>query len=83
MTEKTTIERLRALMARTSQATAVDWNAVTEQSSIASLGIDSLAMLDLLYDIQQEFHLEFDLHDLGNVTTVGQLANFIEQRLHA
>ena len=83
MTEKSTIERLRALMARTSQVANVDWNSVTEQSTIASLGIDSLAMLDLLYDVQQEFQVEFDLRELGQITTVGQLATFIDERLHA
>ena len=84
MTQKTTIERLRALMARSSEARPdVDWSQVTEQSTIASLGIDSLAMLDLLYDVQQEFHVEFDLRELGQVVTVGQLATFIEERLRA
>jgi acyl carrier protein len=83
VTQKSTIERLRALMARTSQAPNVDWNSVTEQSTIASLGIDSLAMLDLLYDVQQEFQVEFDLRDLSKVATVGQLATFIDERLRA
>lgn len=73
------IDRLRAIMARNA-TTATDWTKVGEQHTIASLGIDSLAMLDFIYDIQQEFGIEFDPQDLVQVATVGQLAAFIEER---
>jgi acyl carrier protein len=73
------LERLRAIMARTSTA-AIDWREVGEQATIASLGIDSLAMLDLIYDLQQEFGIEFEPTDLVKVQTVGQLATFLQER---
>ena len=82
MTKNDILEKLRAIMARTSQA-AVDWNAVGERDAIESLGIDSLAMLDLMYDLQQEFGVEFEPQDLAQVATVGDLAAFIEGRLSA
>ncbi|MBP7828439.1 MAG: acyl carrier protein [Kiritimatiellae bacterium] len=82
MTRNEILDKLRAIMARTSQA-SVDWNSVGEQSTIESLGIDSLAMLDLMYDLQQEFGIEFEPQDLVKVATVGDLAAFIEGRKSA
>ncbi len=81
-TRKDIVEKLRTIMARSGQAT-VDWHGVGEQHTIAELGIDSLAMLDFIYDIQQEFRIEFDPQDLVKVVTVGQLATFIEERMAA
>jgi acyl carrier protein len=73
------LEQLRAIMAR-SAATARDWQQVTEQDAIASLGIDSLAMLDFIYDLQQEFGIDFEPTKLMQVQTVGQLATFLLER---
>ena len=77
------IERLRGIMAQNATANTTDWSAVGEGDAIANLGIDSLAMLDFMYDIQQEFGVEFDPQDLVDVATVGQLATFIEGRASA
>lgn len=79
MSRTAILEKLRALMAQTGPV-KVDWQKVGEADAIAALGIDSLAMLDLLYDIQQEFGIELDPRDLVKVSTVGQLADFIEER---
>ena len=68
-------------MARTSQV-PID-SGVGESTEVAELGIDSLAMLDLIYDVQQEFGIEFDPQELVRVRTVGQLAAFIEERMDA
>lgn len=76
------IDQLRSIMARTA-TTDHDWSRVTEGDTIASLGIDSLAMLDFIYDIQQEFHIEFEPQELVEVRTVGQLAGFIAERAGA
>ena len=76
------LQRLRSVMARTAQE-PVDWSKVGPDAAIADLGIDSLAMLDLIYDIQQEFGLEFDPQQLVRVRTVGQLAAFLEERMDA
>jgi len=68
--------RLRHLMKQSSQA-KVDWDAVTADSTIASLGFDSLTILDLVYDIQQEFGVEFEAEKLAGVKTVGELIAFL------
>jgi len=76
------IHRLRSIMARTA-TTQHDWERVGETDTIASLGIDSLAMLDFVYDIQQEFAVQFEAHELVGVSTVGQLATFLDARTTA
>ena len=81
MAQEQIISRLRDIMARNAAAGgSIDWNAVGAKDSIASLGIDSLAMLDFIYDIQQEFGIEFDPQELVRIGTVGELADFIAQR---
>ena len=60
---------------------AIDPAAVTEQSEIASLGFDSLSLLDLIYDVQQAFDLDFEAEQLTTVKTVGDLVSFLEQQL--
>ena len=74
------IERLRGIMERTSKA-AVDWKAVNGSTPIASLGFDSLSILDLIYDIQQEFGIEFEAEQMVGVKTVSQLADFLKAKL--
>jgi acyl carrier protein len=79
MSNLETIARLRELMKQTSQA-EVDWDAITEQTAIQSLGFDSLSILDLVYDIQQAFGLEFEAADMVGIETVGQLAEFLQAK---
>jgi acyl carrier protein len=58
----------------------VDWNAVPESATVASLGFDSLAILDLIYDIQQGFGLELDAKEMAQIKTVGELVTFLQER---
>lgn len=76
MTREETIEKLREIM-KASATEDVDWDAVSEDTTIESLGFDSLSILDLIYDIQQQFGIEFPAEQLVNVKTVGQLADFL------
>jgi acyl carrier protein len=73
------IEKLKDMMKASSQ-TPADWSAVTADSTIAELGFDSLSILDLIYDIQQTFSIEFEAEDMVEVKTVGQLADFLSAR---
>ncbi len=74
------MDRLRAIMRQASQAN-VDWDAVSAESGIEEMGFDSMAILDLIYDIQQGFGLEFDAEEIARVRTVGELADFLAARL--
>jgi acyl carrier protein len=73
------LAKLKNVMKRSSQA-KVDWNAITPGTPIQSLGFDSLSILDLIYDIQQEFGLEFEAEELIRVKTVRELVDFLEKK---
>ena len=46
------------------------------------LGLDSLAMIELLFKIEEAFDLEIPNDDLSQIATVGDVAAYVEQRLH-
>src|SRR5215470_7234095 len=47
------------------------------------LGLDSLAMIELLFKIEETFDLEIPNDDLSQITTVGDVIHYVEQRLGA
>ena len=82
------LAKLRSLMADAiplarAEGDEIDWQQVSEGDAIAKLGFDSLAMLDLLYDIQQTFEIELDPRELSQVTTVGHLVDAIAKHKQA
>ena len=77
MNQAEIIEKLKTMMQKSSQI-QVKWDTVNADSTIESLGFDSLSILDLVYDIQQEFGFEFEAEELVGIKTVGQLAGFLE-----
>ena len=80
MTRQEIVEKLRALMKKSSPK-QVDWSAMSEQTEIATLGFDSLSILDLVYDIQQGFGLEFDAEEVAGVETVADMVTFLDGKL--
>ncbi len=82
MTVEEIIEKLRELM-KESSTEDVDWDSVTPDTNIETIGFDSLSILDLIYDIQQSFGIQFDAEHLTDVRTVGDLAAFLEKQLGA
>ena len=45
------------------------------------LGLDSMAVIELLYRIEEAFDLQIPDHDLAGLTNVGQVVQYVEQRL--
>jgi len=45
------------------------------------LGLDSMAVIELLYKIEETFNLQIPDQDLVGLTTVGSVARYVEQRL--
>jgi len=82
MTRAEIIEKLRELMQNSSQV-PVDWGTVDEATAIATIGIDSLAILDLIYDLQQAFAIDLEPEELVHVVTVGDLATSLHERLES
>lgn len=49
-----------------------------EQMTIVELGIDSMALLQLSFDLETDFNLKIDLDTLGSSTTVAELIQGLE-----
>jgi len=45
------------------------------------LGLDSLAMIELLFKIEEAFDLEIPNDDLSQITTVGDVIAYVEHRV--
>ena len=45
------------------------------------LGLDSMAVIELLYRIEETFDLQIPDQDLAGMTTVGHVVNYVEKRL--
>ena len=45
------------------------------------LGLDSMAVIELLYKIEETFNLQIPDQDLVGLTTVGAVSRYVEQRL--
>jgi acyl carrier protein len=80
MTREEIINKLRDIMQESTEK-RVDWSTVSGETTIESLGFDSLSILDLIYDIQQEFDIQFDAEQLVSIQTVDQLAEFLSGKI--
>lgn len=47
------------------------------------LGLDSMAVIELLYKIEEAFDLQIPDQDLPRLTTVAAVAKYVEQRMTA
>ncbi len=65
---------------KTSSQEEVDWDVVVPDSTIDGLGFDSLSILDLTYDIQQEFQVEFEAEEMVKVATVKDMIEFLKAK---
>ena len=45
------------------------------------LGLDSMAVIELLYRIEETFDLQIPDQDLAGMTTVGHVVSYVEKRL--
>jgi len=73
------IEKLKDVIRGSSQE-QVDPSSIKGDTTIESMGFDSLSILDLIYDIQQAFDVEFDAEEMVKVKTVNDLADFLAQK---
>ena len=46
------------------------------------LGLDSMAVIELLYRIEETFNLQIPDQDLPGLTSVQQVISYVEKRLH-
>lgn len=76
------LERLGGVIAE-SAVEEVDWSLVTKDTTVESFGFDSLSVLDLIFDLDQEFGTEIEATELLKMVTIGDLVNHLEEILPA
>ncbi len=69
-------EKIRKIIA---SELMIEENSITPESSIKDdLGADSLALVDLVMSLEDEFNLEIPDEALESVKTVGDIVKFVE-----
>lgn len=81
MTPEEITTRLRRLIRTAAEGSGLDDIVVDADTPIDGLGLDSLTILDLIYDIQQEFALDFSAEDLVEVRTMRDLVTFLHAKV--
>jgi len=73
-------EKLGAIFKEAS-ASEINWASVTDDTTIESLGFDSLTILDLLFDMEDSLGVQVEASEILEVKTVGQMVDFLHKRL--
>jgi len=71
------LQRLKPLLA---QRLGVDEAEIKPERTLESFGIDSLARLELLFEIEEVFGIRLDSHG-GGITTLGHVVSLVEFEL--
>jgi len=74
-------ELIRMFQTMATEIAEKDYSHVTEESVIAELGIDSLAMLELVGAMERQLHITIPDEKLVGLQTVRQLLEVVEQRI--
>ncbi len=69
-------EKIIAYMASQLDIAAED---ITRETTFESLGIDSLDMVEMVMDLEQELGVELEIEEKLN--TVGELVDFVESKV--
>ena len=56
-------------------------DAIKDEMKLSELGLDSLDVVELLLQLEEQYDIHFDDIDMSNFKTVGDLLASIEQKL--
>lgn len=76
----TTLEQLQTLLA---QHCALPPSALAADVSLESLGVDSLGLIELVFDVEKAFGVQFESDAAASLRTVGDVADHIDLLLAA
>ncbi len=54
---------------------------IADETVLTDLVTDSFVLVEMVVELQEEFGVQFVQEDLGRVTTFGDLAHLVEDRL--
>lgn len=47
------------------------------------LHMDSMAVMEMIFDLEESFNITIPLNELGDVRTIGQIAKLVENKISA
>lgn len=68
------VEALREVLA---QHPGIDVDGLGDASRLADIGLDSLTMLEVLYDVEQRFGVAMDVEAMAGCETAGALVDHL------
>jgi acyl carrier protein len=74
------LKRLVAVIAESSSV-PIDASGVTEATSLEYFSVDSLRLIDLIFDVEQEFGVKLNAEQLTGMRSMGDLVTHLESRL--
>lgn len=80
MSQDSILARLRTILSENAVEDR-DWDQVDHKTTFEQIGIDSLSILDLLYDVDQEFGIHLEGSDVVDLRTVGEIVDLLQKRL--
>jgi acyl carrier protein len=72
----TTIDKIKVIFKNKLDA---DPAQVSAEKALVDLGLDSLDMYEMIYEIETEFGVKIPDAEIANLTTVGDLVGYIEK----
>jgi acyl carrier protein len=70
------IKTVREILAK-----RVDVSKVKPEDSLASLGLDSLDLVEVMLEIEYALHIEFTSEEITNLTTIQSVIDLINAKL--
>ena len=82
MTNHDTLDILKGLLGRPQPGVKpkIDVAAVTGATRIDEIGLDSLAVMDFVYDVEDRFQIQIEIADLVALDRVNDLVAYVEAR---
>ncbi len=77
--ESHVLEQLKGILEESSTVEP-DWDSFGPATAIESLGLDSLTILDLLYDIEEVTGIHLEAKQVLNITTIGEIVSLLIEK---
>ena len=71
------LEKLTTIIA---DQLGIDENIVSEDTTLEDLGADSLALVELVMSVEEEFDIQIEDEQMENFKTVGDVLDYIESK---
>ena len=62
-------------------AKRIDISNLKEEDNLSALGLDSLDLVEVMLEIEEELKIEFDSDQIAEVATLGDVIKLIEEKM--